>query len=508
MKVAIRVDASLRVGTGHVMRCLTLAGQLRASGAAVRFVCRNLPESLAQIISDRGHEIVRLPDAGSEGALAPRPDDPPHAAWLAVDQLRDARETQQALANSGPWDWIVVDHYALDARWEQALREAVGGIFVIDDLADRPHECDVLLDQNFYLDADSRYDRWVSSACVRLLGPRYALLRDEFRDLRRAVVARDGAVRRLLVFFGGMDSDNVTGAALEALSRLDLATVRVDVVIGGGHPAREAIEARCRASGLVCHVQTHRMGELMATADLALGAGGTATWERCALGLPTMALCLAENQRQLLHDGSRAGLIHAPDVAALDAESLALHLAALLANAGLRNMLSRNGLAAVDGRGAARVIQALGVTAVNLRPAGQSDSTDLLAWRNDPAVRAVSRNSEPIGLDGHHRWLASVLADPKRPLLIGSREGQAVGVVRFDLSDDEGEVSIYLAPGAHGRGAGSQLLLAAENWLRLNHPQIRTISAEVLRDNGPSHRLFEGCGYAVQTTRYTKRIQS
>ncbi len=507
MKVAIRADASLQIGTGHVMRCLTLADTLRENGATVRFVCRTLPDSLAALIRDHGHAVVLLSEATGATVSLLTSDAPPHAAWLGVSQEQDANDTKQALEGHGRYDWIIVDHYGLDARWETAVRPCAKGLFVIDDLADRPHDCDVLLDQNYYEDMASRYDGLAPASCIRLLGSRYALLRGEFNTLRKTVSARDGAVRRLLVFFGGMDSSNVTSVTLDAIADLDRHAMEVDVVIGGGHPAREAIQRRCNTMNIRCHVQTPHMAELMAAADLAVGAGGTATWERCALGLPTMVLCLADNQRQLIRDGSRAGLVYAPDIDADDVEGQRLHLNALLNNAALRHLISRNCLKAVDGLGTSRVAEQLGLSAVDVRLAREEDSAALLAWRNAPQVRAVSHNTECITEDAHVKWLSSVLANPRRRLLIGSRDGQPVGVVRFDLEADAAEVSIYLAPDANGRGNGGALLLSAERWLSCHHPEITAIRAEVLRDNLPSHRLFANCRYVVQNTHYTKKIQ-
>lgn len=507
MRVAIRADASLQIGTGHVMRCLTLADTLRANGATVCFVCRALPDVLSALIGEHGHAVILLPDAAGEPMFLEGKDATAHAAWLGVSQERDARETMQALEKDGRHDWIIVDHYGLDARWEKAVRPCTEGLLAIDDLADRPHDCDVLLDQNYYEDMASRYDGLVPAGCIRLLGSRYALLRGEFNALRKTVGPRDGAVRRLLVFFGGMDSGNVTSVTLDAIAQLDRHAMEVDVVIGGGHPAREAIALRCDAMRIRCHVQTPRMAELMAAADLAVGAGGTATWERCALGLPTMVLCLADNQRQLIRDGSRAGIVYAPDIDAGDLEGQRLHLRALLDNPALRHLISRNGLAAVDGLGASRVTEQLGLSTIDVRLAREDDSADLLAWRNAPHVRAVSNNAGCITEDAHAQWFSSVLANPRRRLLIGSRDGKPVGVVRFDMEADSAEVSIYLVPGAEGRGHGGALLLAAERWLRSHHPEMTAIHAQVLRDNLPSHRLFGNCRYVVQNTYYTKKIQ-
>lgn len=519
MKVALRTDASQRIGTGHLMRCLTLADVLRAGGAHTRFVCRPLPQELDQVVRARGHELVVLPAgmdpvekalgpaAGANRASAPPPD-PPHAAWLDATQEDDARATLAALAGDGPWHWLVVDHYALDVRWEAPLRAHARRILAIDDLADRRHDCDALLDQNLYADMQARYDGWVPEGCARLLGPRHALLRPEFAAARAELRPRGAAVRRVLVFFGGIDARNLTGVALDALDAIG-GEFGVDVVIGAAHPQRDALVTRCAARpSTTCHVQAANMAELIACADVGVGAAGVATWERCALGLPALAVAVAANQQALLRDAARAGLVLGPDIDGGDAVALALHLRALIGNGALRAHMEQAGLAAVDAHGADRVARLMLQPEVEVRRATEADARHLFDWRNAAEVRRVSRNDAPIAWADHQRWLAASLADPQRVLLVGSAGSSPVGVVRYDLSGDSAEVSIYLAPGQAGRGIGRALLGAAERWLAAGHPGVATVFAEVLAGNAVSHALFTGCGFEAVSSRYRKRMPS
>ncbi|AKJ26829.1 N-acetylneuraminate cytidylyltransferase [Caldimonas brevitalea] len=462
-----------------------------------------MPIVLAEEVKRRGHELVMLPPPTSP-LRESSSDAPAHAAWLQVDALQDVQDSLEALQADAPWDWLVVDHYGIDNRWESRMRACASRILVIDDLADRQHDCDVLLDQNFYEQADGRYAARVPERCRKLLGPSYALLRPEFADLRSAVSVREGEVRRLLVFFGGVDENNVTVCAVEAIARLPRGALEVDVVIGAGHPARREIEKRCLQLGMNCHVQTQEMARLMARADLAIGAGGTATWERCSLGLPTLALCLAENQRQLLVDGSRAGLLHAPSIWPHDVESLARQLLVLIESPGLRQLMSRCAMKHVDGQGVARVVRNMALPQITVRLATAADSQNLFNWRNHEAIRAVSRTSEPISPETHASWFSKVLSSPDRCLLIGHSGPSEVGVVRFDLQATVAEVSIYLVPGQEGRGLGAALLVAAEDWLSATHPEVESLVAEVRGDNGPSHRLFSSANYKLDITRYQK----
>lgn len=496
MKALFRVDASADVGSGHLVRCLTLAQELRRRGAKCRFVGLELPEHLAVSVRSQGHELHSFGPPAVGGS--------PEAVWPLQAQLDDA--TAVCAMKSDGWDWLVVDHYGLGADWERAARPAAQRLLAIDDLG-RAHECDALLDVNEQPEAHQYRDTLeLGTAC--LLGPRYALLKPEFLAARKALSARNGAVRRLLVFMGGMDSVNATEPVLEAVALVDR-SLEVDVVIGPSHPARARLEALAGAwPGLRCHIQAGNMATLCADADLAIGAGGGASWERCALGLPTLALSLAENQRIVLERAARRGLVVAPAGLAPDPQALAMHLRSLIANPSLRHHVSSSALAAVDARGAFRVASFMQYAGIRVRPARADDSEALLAWRNQPAIRSASRDTAEISHADHEAWLAGVLASGQRQLLVGELGGEPIGVVRFDSDSDGGsaEVSIYRIPSPATAGAGPSLLRAAEAWLHGQHPGIRLLRAEVLRDNLPSHQLFLDAGYSRDSTRYLKEL--
>jgi len=500
MKIAFRVDASVQIGTGHFMRCLTLADELARRGAQIRFVSRYLPEHLVGLLAANGYELALLDRTENNTAL----DELAHAQWLGCSQAEDAADSLKALSDKA-WDWLIVDHYALDYRWESKLRPATRNIQVIDDIADRQHDCDILLDQNQYADMSARYADKVPDHCRLLLGPRYALLRKEFRQLREQIESRKGSVQRILVFFGGMDADNYTGRAIQALVDIELADMHVDVVVGAQHPCREAIQDACLSHHFICHAQTNRMAELMAAADLSIGAGGGATWERCCLGLPTVAICTADNQRKQIVDAASEGLVYAPDLKYQFDQVIGCHIRTLIENSGLRQLISRNAMQAVDGKGVLRVVSSMGCSRIVIRFARADDCEDLFAWRNHPSIRAVSRNPELIDWEDHSNWFAGLLSDPDRMLLIGQRDGVPVGVVRFDIQNHQAEVSIYLVPGI--TGCGRDLMHSAEMWLAQHCPGINILHAEVLGSNERSHQLFLSAGYEVQSTSYFRKLQ-
>lgn len=300
LRIAFRVDAALEIGTGHVMRCLTLADALRARGAECLFLCRPHPGNLMAQIAARGHRVLAL--APPQPVIASMPDAPAHAAWLGADWNEDVAQTLAVLAGEHP-DWLVVDHYALDHRWERALRPACRQLMVMDDLADRAHDCDLLLDPSLGRE-QADYAPLVPDGAVLLLGPRHALLRPEFAAHRAESLARRKApaLRHLLVTMGGVDKDNATGSLLAALNAVPLPPeLQITVVMGPHAPWLQEVQAQAARMKVPTLVRAgvDDMAWLMTDSDLAIGAGGGTSWERCCLGLPSFVLCLAQNQFEM-----------------------------------------------------------------------------------------------------------------------------------------------------------------------------------------------------------------
>lgn len=343
------------MGTGHVMRCLTLADELARRGGTACLIMRALPGHLGELVQRRGHDSVLLPAPTGESVAPPRP--PLYAPWLAVPVAQDADETL-AVLNAGGFDWLVVDHYAIDATWQRRVRRRTSKILVIDDLADRPHDCDILLDTT--LAGAERYRGLLPAPCLQLLGPRFALLRPQFAAARST--QRDGRVGRIHVFYGGSDPDNLTELTLQAIAQV-APSLAVDVVLGQNVlPAQRARLGRSAAQ--LAQVSTHTdvsdMAGLMARADLAFGAAGTTTWERACLGLPSMVVSVAENQRKLAATAEQSGILRwLGEVGEITVEKLAQALRAALAAPAALAAQSRRALELVDGGGASRVVAAL-----------------------------------------------------------------------------------------------------------------------------------------------------
>ena len=313
--ILFRCDAAPAIGTGHVMRCLTLADELAGRGAECVFVSAPGTSDMVPALS-----YPVLP-----------PEKLPYGAALAV-----------------------IDHYGLDAAYEAVVRSQTRAVMSIDDLPNRRHHCDLLLDQTHGREADE-YRELVPHNSIVLAGSSYALLRPQFAEMREEALARrDGCLRRLLVSLGGTDPDNVTDRVLDAVasSGLDL---MVEVVMGAKAPHLDSVRAQAAAmKGARVLVGVSDMAGLMAQADLAIGAAGTTTWERCCLGLPTLMLVIADNQKDISRLVVGAG-------AALEATPATIpgQLRQLAAQPQTLQSLSQAAAQVCDGRGAAHVADAL-----------------------------------------------------------------------------------------------------------------------------------------------------
>ena len=356
MFVVFRADASLEIGTGHVMRCLTLADALRERGVDCLFVCRRHPGNLIEAIESRGFRVEALPIAvGGEGGDGDAAAE--HAGWLGAPWKLDAAQTRAGMNNRRA-DWLVVDHYAIGAQWERQIEASASHLMVIDDLANRPHFCDLLMDQNLGRTEES-YQRLVPAACRVFAGAEYALLRKEFPALREKSLARrqPPKIRQLLIAMGGVDKDNATGAILETLSRNGVPKdCSVTVVLGKHCPWIDEVKhlASTLPSHIDVHVDTPDMAKLMADSDLAIGGAGSTSWERCCLGVPSIQVVLASNQSEIAAALQAAGAAITVDAATLES-AMAEVLGRIFSTPSLIGEMSRAAAKVTSGQGVATV---------------------------------------------------------------------------------------------------------------------------------------------------------
>jgi UDP-2,4-diacetamido-2,4,6-trideoxy-beta-L-altropyranose hydrolase len=490
MRIAVRADSSRQIGTGHITRCRTLAQALRQRGADVTFICRAHEGHVTALLERDGFPIVMLP--------APGPQDPTegdvYARWRGVSEDQDALETVQALGRRH--DWVIVDHYGLTRAWETQVRSSTDNILAIDDLA-RRHDADIVLDQNFSRDPQARYLGRIRENSRILLGPEFALLQPEYASRASSAQQRE-IVERILVFFGGSDPANMTGRAVEALTGGDFNRIRLDVVVGAANPHKGALEQLARAQQhMTLHEALPSLSALMSQADLAVGAGGGTTWERCCLGLPALVISIAENQVPASRDLDADGVIQylgSQDV--LTGEDIRSAVRALLDAPARRQAMSEQGRRLVDGLGARRVAEAMLPTKrgdLTMRRAAPADSAFYFRLVNDPDVRRQSFRRDQVTWDGHKRWYESKMQDSSARLYVMEANGLPIGQVRFDTAQGKAALDYSLDLIVRGRGWGTRLVELGLMQLAGEDP--REVLAEVRTENVASRMVFDRLGF-------------
>ncbi|GGI82105.1 UDP-2,4-diacetamido-2,4,6-trideoxy-beta-L-altropyranose hydrolase [Legionella impletisoli] len=492
MRFLFRTDSSLNIGSGHIMRCLTLANELKKYGADISFVCRNHKGNLINKVETAGYRVYRLKSYTSENYSG---ND--YSLWLGVTQEEDAHEILSVIGKKY-FDWVIVDHYAIDEIWERMIRQRARKIMVIDDLANRKHDCDFLLDQNYFgAKTPKRYNHLVSPTCHKLLGPRYALLQPEYKYFRKRLNPHNGTVKTILIFFGGSDKKNLTEIVLNALNCDELKEIKVNVVIGSNYCYPEKIRrlVSTRANTFLFR-NLSTLAHLIKSSDLMIGAGGATTWERMCLGIPTVASIISENQKEMTLALSNETLqisVNDPfDMSVNDWKEL---IGGMIRQPFLIQTFSNQSKKYVDGHGVERVISFIYKNApksINIRKANEQDEGLLLSWVNDSTVRRHSFSKKSIAKEEHSAWFQSKINDPYCYVFIGEDEqGLPIGQVRFEVDIDKLEASIDISidPCFRGSGLSKQLLTLALSNFRCIMPNLKII-AEVLLENSKSHCLF------------------
>lgn len=358
MNVVFRCDASIQIGTGHVMRCLTLADELLQQGAKCHFICREHEGNLIDFITQKGYATYSLPLEDNTNELHSE-SEIFHAHWLGTSQLKDALQASEIVTSINP-EWIIVDHYALDKTWEEKLKNYTKAILVIDDLADRHHDCDILVDQT-YGRKNLNYNELTPTKCCLLCGTKYALLRPEFSNWRKYSLQRrqNGELNHILINLGGVDKDNITSEILESLKEAQLPnSCHITVVMGSTAPWVKAVKHKALELPWLVEVKlgVSNMAELMANSDLAIGAAGSTSWERCCLGLPTIMLVIAENQINVAEELKQAKAVKVAYINNNLSINIVNYLHHFVNNPKSLKAMSQYGAELLDGLGSYRVI--------------------------------------------------------------------------------------------------------------------------------------------------------
>lgn len=474
-----RADATTRMGTGHIMRCVALAQAWRDNGGEVTFLSRCENHALCQRIYKEGFGFV----------FVERPHPDPDDLQQALGLLRDNH-------GQGDTPCFVLDGYHFDPDYQKSIRSAGGKSLVIDDCHHLSHyHADILLNQNTYA-PEIKYQTGPDT--VLLLGTRYVLLRSEFsayQDFERRIPER---ASRVLVTLGGADPDNATLTVLRGLAHADVPGLEARIVIGPANPHASILEDETAGLGFPAELlsSVEDMPGLMAWADIAVSAAGSTSWELCFMGVPFLAVVLADNQEGIAQGlDKRGAAVNLGRADSLGARDVARAVKGLCLDFVRRGEMSRNGRALVDGCGAERAVMHLRDEKFYLRPVRREDSKPLWQWANDPEVRRVSFRPGPISWEDHVKWFAGKLKDPGCRHYLALDSGDTpIGQIRFDVRGEDACVSVSVAGDKRGSGLGSRLV--KEGTGRFVHETpIKHVSAFVKKENLVSVKTFQKAGF-------------
>lgn len=474
-QLLIRADVGPQVGTGHVMRTAALAMAFQKMGGKATMTCtRNLPNLLRYRLEREGISVV---------------------LFDAKTHMDDAIFTRQ-LAENILADWIVVDGYGFDDRYQQVLKLSLAKLMVVDDYQHGSHRyADLILNQNIYSDGSEYPDNFNEVFC----GSQFALLRSEFENIKTRT-STPKLAKKILLTFGGADEQNVSATTLNSLANVsDSENFDVDIVIGACNPHYASLKELSRQLPFTVrlHRNVDRMSTLMTRCDLAITAGGSTCYELARCGVPSVVISTADNQRavaECFHE--QHAMRWVGDAASLTADSLTAEIDELVHHPGLRKSMAQHSAKLVDGQGAERVARRLLSDQFGFREAQSSDAGILLRWRNDPSTRAASFHSNAVSDSEHEIWLERTLDNNLIDLWIVELDDQPAGQVRFDFepTNDEATISFSLAPEFRGKRWATAVIETACRKVFLSD-DVEIINAFIKPDNTASIRAFEKAGF-------------
>ena len=499
MNVFFRVDASSQIGSGHVTRCLTLAKALKKQGILSKFICRSYKNNLIKKIKKENFEVFIIPNfikAKSNQSIKKNPD-LNYANWIGLNWIKDAEQTIDVL-NKVKTDWLIVDHYGLDIRWEKKVRSYTKKIMVIDDLANRNHDCDLLLNQNLINNLKYRYKSLLPKYCSTLLGPQYALLQEEYKDLHLRVPKRIGNTKRILIYFGDTNQNNLIEMILDVFFKLKRKDINLDIVINSKNLLKKKIKQLSQKNNNIkIYSGLTSLSSLMMKADLAIGACGTTSWERCCLGLPSIVITVANHQKPIAKELNKQGSIYWLGHYDMINNRLIYDT--------LKNFIDQNlesysaaSKRITNGCGAEKVASILTLnckTKLKLRCANINDEELILNWANDPLVRANAFNSRTITKKKHKIWFYSRINNLKNCIIfiLETKEKVPIGQVRFEKKHRKFYINYSLDTFARGKNIARKLLKISIRKFKKNRKT--TLVAKVKKDNISSCKVFKKIGF-------------
>lgn len=504
-QIVIRVDSSTRMGTGHVMRCLTLAKKLKENNCHITFLCKQHNGHLNNFITASGFELISLSKPINN---IDNEQDDKH--WLGCHYQDDANECIQALAQRidvPNIDLLIVDHYSLDYQWQAMLSLHCKKIMVIDDLANRKHLGDILLDQT-YGRIKQDYQEYVPQKCQLLLGKPFILLRDEFYQSRAAAKKKrfnhthkiQKKHNKVLISLGGTDPDNMASQILSWLikKKKEKENCELSICLVASAASRFLDELQALAQvhpWITIITNPPSMSVLMLDATIAIGSSGATAWERCCMGLPTLSLICAANQQLVNSNLQAAGaIINLGWFSELTETVFNNALTTLLNDQQQYQKMVSHSFTCCDGLGVNKVVKSVmqTITTIALRQATLKDKEIVFQWQSDKNIRKYFKQPTTPTWAEHCHWFENNLSNSKSSLYLIYYDETAVGTLRLDeKKEHEYEVSILISISAQGKG----IALAALNKI----PQLKEhglFFADIHHKNASSYHVFKKVGFS------------
>jgi UDP-2,4-diacetamido-2,4,6-trideoxy-beta-L-altropyranose hydrolase len=499
MIVVFRVDSSSTIGSGHVVRCVTLATELRKRGARCLFICRNLPGNITEYVMRRNFDLAVLPFNSTSERYGSQNTDQ-YAEWLGVDWKTDALQTIAELSGT-KIDWLILDHYGLDSLWEIEVGRCAARTLVIDDLANRSHCCDVLLDQNIGGDDVTRYARLIDTkTTLQLLGPKFSLLQDEYR-LPLNPIETSSDEERILVYFGLNDTYRLTLCFVNLLKAASVNYAEIVVVYPtSGADYKELSTMRENWQCLTIVEPSNSLANELSRATLAIGACGTHAIERLVCNVPAIVVTIADNQVAIAEYLSSLGLIKVLGHAA-DGISHITNTTIDDSIKSIRKTFSdARRLIDLDSLGTHRVSDVILLGAdvkLSARFVNSNDIATLFRWVNDPMVRAMSLKSEDVSLVEHTAWFDSGLNGNDRYIaIVETQNNIPVGQVRIDVVGKLGLLDYSIDRIFRGNGLSKSLVRKGID-LIVSMVDVGVIRAVVKSINVVSQSVLLSVGFKI-----------
>ena len=491
--IVIRADASVLIGSGHIMRCLTLAYALKSTSAAtikVTFISQKLPLYLKDKIIKEGFDSIEI-------NLSKHSTN----EWT---QITDAQACQQALSNLPVVDLLIQDHYQLNQPWQLALKPFYRKILVIDDLANRPHDANYLLDQTFARQRQ-HYKSLVNDNCQLLIGHPFTLLRAEFSEFRPKAIKKrlqTKNIENILVSLGGMDPDNITLKLMSSIIQLKALNIitshlQLHLVMSSAAIHLSDIQEFIQEhSWITLHINSENMAKLMVNADIAIGGSGSTAWERCCLGLPTLSIEIAENQALVSNNLSQHGvIINLGTIKVLTPERIISSLTTLINTPEVYQKMSEKCFQVSDGKGASRVVSVLAGN-ISFQKATIDDCRLTFNWQSDPRVRQYFKNKNTPSWSEHYNWFKLNIQDKNSTLYMLKHEKTCVGSIRLDRYMNSSKknkqyyISLLISPEHQGNGFALAALLQLPVLV-----EKADFFADIHKDNLASKHVFLKAGF-------------